>query len=83
MYPPDEIPTSQEDANVNSNSHQETHDGYIDYRIHIQDNVYTPIEKYSIMLEEIFHSKNVGREASRAIRFLTNKMLNANLGNWN
>lgn len=48
---------------------------FIDYNIHIQDNIFTPIEKYSIMLEEVFHSNNISREARRAIRHVTNLML--------
>lgn len=54
---------------------------FIDYNIHIQENILTPIEKYSIMLEEVFHSNNISREARRAIRHVANLMLaDKNLG---
>lgn len=83
MYRTKETPVFQEETNVHQQAFTQTVGGFIDYKIHIQDIVYTPIEKYNIMLEQVFHSRNVSREASHAIRHITNMMLKDNLGNYN
>ena len=54
---------------------------FIDINIHIQDNVFTPIEKFSVMFQQLFHSQNLSRESRRAIIHIVNEMLaSKNLG---
>lgn len=47
----------------------------IKYDITIKQNAFSPLETYSIFLQNVFDSGNVGEETRRSIRTLINKMM--------
>ena len=56
----------------------------IHYKVNIPKFVFTNIERYSVMFEEVCDTYNISREGSRAMRHLINTMLaDDTLGTYN
>ncbi|KAI9243430.1 hypothetical protein EDC94DRAFT_669558 [Helicostylum pulchrum] len=75
-----EEPFNSEHILVDSTTAPEMNDNDIDqdeihYKVNIPKFVFTNIERYSVMFEEVCDTYNISREGSRALRHLINMML--------
>jgi hypothetical protein len=66
---------SFDEAEMSDVRADQTDDETIEYKIQIPEYPFTPIETYSLMLEDVCNTFNIPREGARTLRHLINKML--------